>query len=265
MTLPPEHELQRESWDAIADGWRERVRTNTDQSRIRVLDPAHLDLAGDVAGLRVLDAGCGEGRFARMLAWRGAQVTGIDLSPRMIEIARTIEAGQPLGIDYHVADMADLAAFDAASFDLAVAYVSLVDVPAYEQAMTEIARVLRPAGRFLFSIVHPCFCPPGAAWEPRKPDMIPIRDVDKLYKKIDNYFPPAEIRFRMWPTAPAETVNYHRPLSHYARAVRAAGLVIRDLVEPTPDAALAEERDYLREWFRAPPFIIFDCVKAALP
>jgi 2-polyprenyl-3-methyl-5-hydroxy-6-metoxy-1,4-benzoquinol methylase len=263
MTLPPEHRLQRESWDRIADGWAEWVRTN--QARVHVLDAAHLALVGSIDGLRVLDAGCGEGRFARMLAERGAVVTGIDLAPRMIEIARETEAANPLGVKYHLADMADLSSFEAGSFDLAVAYVSLVDVPAYEQAMTEIARVLRPAGRFLFSIVHPCFCPPGAAWEPRKPDMIPIRDVDKLYKKIDNYFPPAEIRFRMWPTAPAETVNYHRPLSHYARAVRDAGLAIRDIDEPTPDPALAEERDYLREWFRAPPFIIFDCVKAALP
>jgi 2-polyprenyl-3-methyl-5-hydroxy-6-metoxy-1,4-benzoquinol methylase len=261
MTLPSEHRVQRESWDRLADGWAEWVQTN--QARVHVLDAAHLALAGSVDGLRVLDAGCGEGRFARMLAESGATVTGIDLAPRMIEIARETEAANPLGIKYHVADMADLSTFEAGSFDLAVAYVSLVDVPAYEEAITQIARILKPSGEFHFSIVHPCFCTPGATWKPRKPDMIPIRDADKLYKKVDNYFPPAEIRFRMWPTAPTETINYHRPLSDYAHACRRAGLLICDLVEPTPDAALAEERDYLREWFRAPPFIIFDCVKGA--
>ncbi len=263
MSLPPEHDVQRESWDRIADGWAEWVQSN--QGRVYVLDPSHLSLAGEVTGLHVLDAGCGEGRFARMLAERGAKVTGVDLSARMIEIAGTTESGNQLGIEYHIADIADLSAFKSASFDLAVAYVSLVDVPAYERAIAEIARVLRPGGRFQFSIVHPCFAPPGSAWEPRTPGTIPIRDHDKLFKKVDNYFPPTEFTFRMWPTAPAETVNYHRPLSHYAAAVRDAGLLIRDLLEPTPEAAIMEERDYLREFLRAPFFIIFDCIKASVP
>lgn len=259
MTLPPEHAQQKESWDAIADGWAEWVRTN--ESRVYVLDGAHLALAGDVADLRVLDAGCGEGRFARMLAERGARVTGVDLSPRMIELARRAEAARPLGIEYHIADMAELPALEDSSFDLAIAYVSLVDVPAYELAIAEVARVLRPGGRFQFSIIHPCFSPPGAAWEPRKPGTVPLRDQDKLYRRIDNYFPPAEVRFRMWPTAPAETVNYHRPLSDYSRALLSAGLLIRELVEPLPAPEVVAERDWLREYLRAPFFIIFDCVK----
>ena len=263
MSLSAQHDLQRESWDRLADGWAEWVQSN--QGRVHVLDPAHLSLAGDVTGLHVLDAGCGEGRFARMLAERGARVTGVDLSPRMIEIASTHEAEHRLGIEYHIADMADLHAFQSGSFDLAVAYVSLVDVPSYQRAIAEIARVLRPGGRFQFSIVHPCFAPPGSAWEPREPGTIPVRDHDKLYKKVDNYFPAAEITFRMWPTAPAETVNYHRPLSDYASALRKTSFLIRDIVEPTPDRALAEKFDYLLEFFRAPFFIIFDCVKASVP
>jgi hypothetical protein len=93
--------------------------------------------------------------------------------------------------------------------------------------------------------------------------MIPLRDQDKLYKKIDNYFPACEIRFRMWPTAPAETINYHRPISEYAHACRAAGLLIRDIIEPVPPPEVLEQRDYLREHLRAPGMILFDCVKAA--
>jgi 2-polyprenyl-3-methyl-5-hydroxy-6-metoxy-1,4-benzoquinol methylase len=249
------------AWETIAEGWAERVRTGSDWSRVYNLDPAHLALVGDVAGLRILDAGCGEGRFARMMAERGASVTGIDFSERMIELALAQEESEPLGIEYLQADMADLGTLQSNTFDLAVAYLSLVDVPDYQRGAAEVARVLKPGGRFLFSIPHPCFTTPGAEWVARLPGIVPVRDKDRLYRKVDNYFPASEVRFKMWPTAPAETVNYHRPLSDYAHACRNAGLVIRDLIEPTPDAELAERIDFFKGEFRAPTFIIFECVK----
>jgi SAM-dependent methyltransferase len=251
-------------WEAIADGWTHLMRTGTGgvaESRTLVLDPAHLALLGDVQGKRILDAGCGEGRFARMLAERGAKVTAFDLSEGMIRNAREAEAEAPLGIDFQICDMTDLSGLPM-DFDIAVAYLSIIDVPDYERAMQEIARVLLPSGQFLFSIVHPCFAPPDSRWEPRKAGILPIRNEDKLYKKIDNYFPARELRFKMWPTAPAETVNYHRPLSEYTRACRAAGFVIREIAEPVPSDEVLERRDDLREFLRAPYFMAFDCVKA---
>jgi len=250
------------SWDAIADGWAGRVRTDTDQNRRFVLDPAHIRLASDVRGKDVLDAGCGEGRFARILAQRGARVTGIDLSERMIALAREEESARPLGIRYEQMDMADLSAFTRQSFDLVIAYNSLIDVDRYELALLEAARVLRGDGHIGFSLVHPCFSTPGASWEPRRPGMIPLTDTDKLYRKVDHYRPARPYSFRMWPTAPAETINYHRPLSDYAAACRDAGLLIRDIVEPIPDDAVLVERPYLNDYVRTPYFIIFDCVKA---
>ncbi len=249
-------------WDALADGWAERVRTNTDQNRTLVLDPEHLRLLGDVSGKTVLDAGCGEGRFARMLAERGAQVTGIDISARMIDLARTEEDTRPLGIEYIATDMADLSMLSSETFDLAVAYVSLLDIEQYETAIAEVARVLKPAARFIFSLVHPCFMTPGSSWEPKRPGMIPLMDDDKLYKKVDHYRPSRPYRFRMWPTAPAETINFHRTLTDYAHACRDAGLLIRDIHEPVPDDDTLSQRPYLKDWIRAPYFIIFECVKA---
>lgn len=251
-----------ESWEALADGWAERVRTGTDFARSYILDPAHLAVLGDVAGQRILDAGCGEGRFSRMLAERQATVTGIDYSHRMIELAREAEEREPLGIDYHQADMAELTRFEAGTFEVSIAYLSLLDASRYEEALAAVSRVLVPGGRFVFSLVHPCFFPPGSDWEPRLPGIVPIRDADRLYRKVDNYRPAREMRFRMWPTAPVETINYHRPLSDYAHACRDAGLLIRDIVEPAADDAVVEKIDFLRGDFRAPSFIIFNCVKA---
>jgi len=253
-----------DAWEAIADGWAEYMARGEGpgQSRKLLLDDAHWALLGDVSGVRVLDCGCGEGRFARQLAGRGASVTAFDLSERMIAHARQAEASDPLGIEYYLADMTDLSRFLAESFDAAVSYLSLIDVLDYEAATREIARVLRPGGQFLFSLVHPCFAPPGASWEPRRPGTIPIWDKDKLYKKIDNYFPARELRFKMWPTAPTETINYHRPLQDYARTCRSAGLLIRDITEPVPTEEVMAHRDNMREFLRAPYFMLIDCVKA---
>ena len=251
-----------EGWEAIADGWSERVRSGTDETRVRVLDRAHLAALGDVSGKRVLDCGCGEGRFARMLAERGAKVTGLDLSSRMIVHARAAEAEQPLGIEYVAASMVEMPMFGEATFDAVVAYLSILDVLEFEKAYAEIARVLKPGGQFLWSSVHPCFLPPVAEWEPVKPGTIAIMDKDKKHLKIDNYFPSREVRFKMWPTAPAETVNYHRTITDYSAALRRAGFLIREISEPLPSEEDLAQREYLRSWVRAPSMMLFDCVKA---
>ena len=67
----------------------------------------------------------------------------------------------------------------------------------------------------------------------------------------------------MWPTAPAETINYHRTITDYSAALRGAGFLIREISEPLPSAEDMEQREYLRTWVRAPSTMLFDCVKPA--
>ena len=100
---------------------------------------------GDVTGRTVIDLGCGEGRFSRMLAERSALVTGVDLCRPFIEYAKTHRVG---GESYLIGDMEDLHDVASAEYDLAVSYVTLVDVPNMQSAVGEAFRVLRPSGRF---------------------------------------------------------------------------------------------------------------------
>src|SRR5213083_3509867 len=74
------------SWDDIADDWVSHADTN--DYRNHYLMPRMLAMLGDVAGKTILDLGCGEGGYARELARRGARVTGVDGSERLIEVAR---------------------------------------------------------------------------------------------------------------------------------------------------------------------------------
>jgi ubiquinone/menaquinone biosynthesis C-methylase UbiE len=135
-------------YDAIAElyqkakqhPWRQHIEAFTYQQ-----------LLGDLAGKAVLDLACGEGHYTRMIRRLGAaRVVGVDISSRMIELARKQEAANPLGIDYHVGDGARLAI--AGSFDLVTAAYLLNYSRTYEelQAMANgIARNLKPGGRFV--------------------------------------------------------------------------------------------------------------------
>jgi len=105
-----------------------------------------LGLCGDVGGKDVLDIGCGDGEFAAKLAARGAKVTGVDASDRMIDAAR----GRPGAsrICFEVA-RAESLPFPAATFDLAVAITILCFVPDAAPVFREAARVLKPGGRLV--------------------------------------------------------------------------------------------------------------------
>ncbi len=114
--------------------------------------PAMIDLAGDVDGHRVLDAGCGSGPLFAALRAKGAIVTGIDASPAMIKLAR-----QRLGenADLHVADLSQPLPFPDAAFDDVVVSLVLHYLQDWRAPLTELRRVLKPGGRLLLSVNHP--------------------------------------------------------------------------------------------------------------
>ena len=99
----------------------------------------------------MIDLGCGEGRFSRMLAERGAVVTGVDLCSPFIEFANNHRFSNEA---YLIGDMEDLHETPGDEFDLAVSYVTLVDVPDIRSAVGEAFRVLRRGGRFVACNLH---------------------------------------------------------------------------------------------------------------
>ncbi|MBU7586152.1 MAG: methyltransferase domain-containing protein [Nostoc sp. TH1S01] len=122
--------------------------------------PIVLEMCEPLNQLQVLDLGCGEGYCTRELSRRGAaQVYGIDVSQKMIEAARLQELENPVGIKYEVGCATNLQQFGDEEFDLVVAVFlfNYLTIAQTQECMTEIARILRPDGRFIFSIPHPCF------------------------------------------------------------------------------------------------------------
>ncbi len=103
-------------------------------------------LAGITPGVIALDLACGTGDLAALLAARGARVAGLDLTREMIDLARQRATARPVG--WMVGDMMQLPCLTA-SVEVVTAGYGLRNMPALEPALDEIARVLKPGGRFL--------------------------------------------------------------------------------------------------------------------
>ncbi|MFB9730908.1 class I SAM-dependent methyltransferase [Ornithinimicrobium kibberense] len=114
--------------------------------------PAMVELAGDVRGRRVLDAGCGSGPLTAALRDKGADASGFDLSPAMIALARE-RLGD--GVDLRVADLAARLPYDDPAFDVAVCSLALHYLQDWAGPLGELRRVLRPGGRLVVSVPHP--------------------------------------------------------------------------------------------------------------
>jgi ubiquinone/menaquinone biosynthesis C-methylase UbiE len=138
------------AYDPIAEWYDESVRApGSLADRVaRLL----LEMTGDVGGRRLCDLACGQGLVARHLARRGAEVVGIDLSARLLEIAWRDEDAEPLGITYCRGDAQGLMGVAEAQFDGVACNLALIDIPDLAATFAAVRRVLRPSGWFIFSI-----------------------------------------------------------------------------------------------------------------
>ena len=124
---------------------------------LHLLNPVRARFVADraaLAGARVLDVGCGGGLLCETLARAGAQVTGIDLAPGMIEVARLHAAAENLKIDYRVGDAQELGAEAPGAFDIVTCMEMLEHVPHPAATTAALARLVRPQGAVFVSTIN---------------------------------------------------------------------------------------------------------------
>ncbi|MEX5635921.1 class I SAM-dependent methyltransferase [Parafrankia sp. FMc2] len=235
------------SYGANADYWVRIIRQDLDRYRTGLTNVAMLTAAGDVTGLTVLDAGCGEGYLSRLLAARGAGPSvGVDLCPELVDAARQQAADEGLDIRHETADVAALP-FDDASVDLVVANHVLNDLEDPAPAIAEFSRVLRPGGRVVALLLHPCFY--GSRGQA----------VDR-----DTYFRPRRIEQHFdvaGEVSPAPVVAWTRPLEDFAAGFAAAGLALTGISEPHPSEQQRREDPWWEENFTRPLFLLLTAQK----
>ncbi len=221
-----------DSWEALADWYDRKHGDDGDLWHRALIDPPMLRLVGPVEGLRLLDLACGNGYLSRRFARMGAQVVGVDASAPIVERARLRERRHPLGITYHVGDATQLGMLGSASIDIVVCNMALMDIEDAAGAIREVGRVLRPGGRFVASLNHPCFDVVNAsAWIVERMDL-----TTTIWRKVSRYreLSAGVVPWRVEADRIARTPAYHRPLSWYVRTLRTAGFVVTAFEEPEP-------------------------------
>jgi 2-polyprenyl-3-methyl-5-hydroxy-6-metoxy-1,4-benzoquinol methylase len=229
-------------YDAIAEFYETEFTDRYDDT----VSACFLDLLGPVAGLQVLDAACGHGRLTRELARRGAQVLGADLSDVLLSRARSTEAQEQQGITYLHADLTTPGHLPAGKFDVVTCHFGLSDIDDLDGTLNTLAGALRPGGRFVFSILHPCFSgggEVGGSWPH-----------DGTYRD-EGWWRPADVAS----TLRRQVGTNHRTLSTYLSSLLAHGFQLSALEEPDPPAAWREGQPGA---FRQPAFLVAKCILA---
>jgi SAM-dependent methyltransferase len=164
----PVHDAVANDYDNFAEAYTAETEANLVNGYYE--RPAILDLAGEVAGRRILDAGCGSGPLFASLCNRGATVTGIDSSAKMLQLAR-----QRLGdsADLQLADLRNPLPFSDGAFDDVIASLVLHYLEDWTAPLAELRRVLTPGGRLIAAVDHPfqsqMQAPPGADYFATRP------------------------------------------------------------------------------------------------
>jgi len=212
----------RSWWDAAAPGYLAEHGDFLGEDRFvwcpEGLDEADAALLGDVDGRTVIEIGCGAAQCARWLTGRGARVAAVDLSAGML--ARAGRGTGPARSPALVQADARALPFAAASFDVAFsAYGAVPFVADPERVMAEAARVLRPGGRWVFSVTHP------VRWAfPDDPGPAGLTATRSYFDRLPYVEEDGAGRVLY--------AEHHRTLGDRIRDVVGAGLVLEDVVEP---------------------------------
>lgn len=219
-------------WDALAPIRFKQMISGEDLTFNHVLAPAILGLASGERVKTVIDAGCGVGVLANLLAKQGNKVIGVDPSPESIAIARK-HFGQ--SVNFFLGTLETYVANHREKVDLVVANMVLMDVQDLDVFIASARDILHPGGALVFSTTHPWFWPVyyGYANEPWfKYDQVTVFE--------------SPFRISAHPDLGLNSTQVHRPLTNYIKALTGAKFIIEAIYEPMPTPDV--DAQYPKPW-----------------
>ena len=220
------------SWEHVADWYEALASEHGTEFHQQVIIPGLLKLLNLKAGERVCDLACGQGAVTSALARAGATVTGVDLSPRLVELAR---ARAPKGATYIVGDARSMPELKDGAYDAVTCVMAAMNMESVAPLFAEVARLLRgpsvsrpSGGRVVIVVLHPAFrIPRQSRWKWDEGRKLLVREVDR-------YLGPLSVPIDMRPfNRPGEAITstHHRPIQAYVNGLAAAGLWVNALEE----------------------------------
>lgn len=242
------------SWGKVSN-WYDEMVLDPDSYQNKVILPNLTRIIALDKNDKILDLACGQGFFAQHFAVLGAKVSGVDISPELIEIAKR----NSKDISYFVSSADNLSMFKEATFDVVVCVLALQNIEKISQTFKECKRVLVKGGRLIFVINHPILrIPNKTSWG--------FDDKTKTqYRRIDAYLSESRHEIVMHPGKKdgEKTISFHRPLQMYIKTLSNAGFAILRLEEWTShktseDGPKKDLEDKARKEF--PLFMCFECM-----
>jgi ubiquinone/menaquinone biosynthesis C-methylase UbiE len=237
------------NWDKVAEQYDRLIGDSGDFNHKTYINPIVLSILGSVRNKNILDLACGQGYFSKILNKKGANVVGIDISEKLIEIAR--EKFGSLGVEFLVRDAAHMEGISGGQFDAVICNMSFHDIKHVSETIDEIARVVRIGGKLVFSIPHP--------WTHMAKT---IKEGDDYYLRLEKYRTELEV-----PNALYEDegiVSYHRPLEYYVGKLTEYKFEITDFVEISREHDQGEkitDKAFLNHKKEFPSFLVMGAVK----
>jgi SAM-dependent methyltransferase len=213
------------SWDALAhwyDGW---VGEAGSEHHRAVAIPTTLELLDSKAGEQILDIGAGQGVLAPYISRAGAHYTGIDASPRLLEIARKRHSRAGRFLLGDARKLLSIPGIEQGSFDAVVFLLSLQDMDPLDPVLESAAAALKAGGRLVLLLTHPAFRIPrqsGWGWDENR---------KLVYRRIDRYLTPLPVPLKPLPGEGRATRSFHRPLQTYVNGLADCGLCVNRMAE----------------------------------
>ena len=231
--LIPSAETTRAVWERIAHWWDEAIGEGNDFQH-QLIMPATDRLLCIKRGEMVLDAACGNGNYARRLGRAGAKVLAFDGAPTFVDRARTRTTADDGDIEYLVLDATDESAMTALGdgrFNAAVCSMAMMDLPILSPLLRSVRRLLKPGGRFVFSVPHPCFnSAPSRLTAEMSQDQGKLSQVFGV--QVTGYLSATSELSSGIINQPEPHPLFHRPISLLFSECFAAGFVVDGLEEP---------------------------------
>lgn len=225
-----------------------RRREDPDNPNNTLEKPVLLEILGDLAGLRILDLGCGDAAFGREALALGARgYTGIDGSANMVAAARQTLAGSGGTVEQATIEGWD---YPSAVFDLVISRLALHYVEDFAAVCAQVQRTLVTGGRFVFSVEHPVITSCARGWQ----------SGERQAWIVDDYFVVGQ-RVTTW--MGDEVTKYHRTVEGYFTALQAAGFTVESLRESHPQRALFTDDALYARRQRIPLFLFLAARKMA--